>query len=201
MGYLSLNLLYNKFTLIFQSFSSFARIFYNLLVVFLVYSPTVASRLGHFLTLSRSTVIHLPIGSHHVTKIVFLINYDSIVPYVSFLRSGINLEGNLKEFSFQFSILHNHARPKDFIGSQTMFNTWHSSFFFLLSPGVDSPQIISNHSGLKPIAFSSSSAKPNLKFITARFVSGILRFLNWVDKPTRDRIFASHINPTCSPSG
>src|SRR2546430_1495210 len=135
MGYLSLNLLYNKFTLIFQSFSSFARIFYNLLVVFLVYSPTVALRLGHFLTLSRSTVIHLPIGSHHVTKI----NYDSIVPYVSFLRSEINLEGNLKEFPFQFSILHNHARLKDFIGSQTMFNTWHSSFFFLLSPGVDSP--------------------------------------------------------------
>jgi hypothetical protein len=122
---------------------------------------------------------------------MIIFNDYALCTYVLFLLSGLNLEGNIKQFPFEYSIQHNFARPKHFRGCNTMYSRKRSSFFFLLSPDVDSLKIVTNHRGLNPIAFSSSSAKPNFNFVVARFVSGILKFLNWVDKPNKDKIFTA----------
>ena len=118
---------------------------------------------------------------------IIFIDY-AFCTYVLFLLSGINLEGNIKQFPFEYSIQHNFARPKHFRGSNTMYSRKRSSFFFLLSPDIDSLKIVTNHPD-KPIAILSSSTKPNFNFLIARFVSGILKFLNWVDQPCKDKIF------------
>ena len=70
-----------------------------------------------------------------------------------------------------------------------MYSKKRSFFFFLLSPDIESLKIVTNHPSLQPITIFSSSAKPNFNFIVARFVSGILKFLNWVDLPSKDKIF------------
>ena len=72
-----------------------------------------------------------------------------------------------------------------------MFNTYKSSFFFLLSSDFTVPRIVTNHPGLKPIKFFSNSTRPNVNFIVANFISGIMRFLNWVDAPDKNKIFVN----------
>ena len=125
-----------------------------------------------------------------ILQMIIFIDYASCT-YVLFLLSGINLEDNIKQFPFEYSIQHNFARPKHFRGSNTMYFRKRSSFFFLLSPNIDSLKIVTNHPDLKPIAIFSSSAKPNFNFLIARFVSGILKFLNWVNQPCKDKIFST----------
>src|SRR5256885_4672406 len=107
MGFFIYNFLFNIFTLLSISFSSFARTFNVLLVVLLSLSTvTNMSRLSHFLTFSRLTVTCDLIGLHHVTKNYFLDFQDTVAQqptmiqfhmtciYEIFLCSGVNLEGN-----------------------------------------------------------------------------------------------------------
>src|SRR5436853_5526044 len=118
--------------------------------------------------------------------------------YIVFLQCGTNLEGNIKgvpfkyrlQHNFEYVIQYNYARPRDFRGSQTLFSKTRNSYFFLLSSDVNSPRIVTNHPSLKPIQFYSNSARPNFNFLVTHFVSGIMRFLNWVDLPTKDKIFS-----------
>ena len=58
--------------------------------------------------------------------------------YIVFLQCETNLEGNIKgapfkyrlQHNFEYVIQHNYARPRDFRGSQTLFSTNRSSYFF-----------------------------------------------------------------------
>ena len=205
MGFFTYNLLFSAFTFLSTKFSGFTSTFNVLLVVFSCLSAVTDTSFS-----LRSTVTRDLIGSHHVTKISFLDFQDTAtqqptitqfhvtLTYEIFLRSGVNLEGNNNQSSFKFrtrhdleyTIQHNYARPRDFRGSNVMFNTYKSSFFFFLSTDIVAPRIVTNHPGLKPIKLSSSSSRPNFNFIVANFISGIMRFLNWVDAPDKDKIFA-----------
>ena len=159
-----------------------------------------ASRRGHFLATTRLPNTSVLIGAHHVHKIAFsnfvdfivllmMINNHFLLTFIVFLLSGFNIEGNLSKHVFEFKVHNNYARPRDFRGSQTMYCKQKSSFYFLLSPDPALLEVVTNHATLKSFPMSSSSAKPNINFIIARFASGIMKFLNWVKDPHKDKLF------------
>ena len=131
------NLLQNINPLLSLNFYTSYGPFMTALVLYLIFfSFPFALRLGLFLAFSLCFSHFNLIGSHHVTKISFLgfhndayasslsmITHTHVTYlYVFFLRSGINLEGNIKgapfkfrlQHNFEYAVQYNYARPRDF---------------------------------------------------------------------------------------
>src|SRR5688572_1988322 len=104
------DLLYIVNSLLLLKFHTFYGPLMTSLVVYLIlFLSFLAKRPGLFLAFSLCFSCFNFIGSHHVTKISFLGFYNDASPqptmiihshvthlYTFFLRSGINLEGNIK---------------------------------------------------------------------------------------------------------